>query len=188
MITALRMELTNLELLRHDAGRGFTEHLSEAKDLAEKTLQSVRNLAMGLRPSMLDDLGLGPALQWQAREFSRRSGIPVTVKADGDLENLPEDLRTCIYRVVQESFTNCARHAQANGIQLAVRSGAGRISMTIQDNGVGFNPGASRGHGLGLIGMEERVRELGGTISINSEPQKGTTIQLDVPLKRGQPA
>jgi signal transduction histidine kinase len=188
MITALRMELTNLELLRFDSGTGFSDHLAEAKDLAEKTLQSVRNLAMGLRPSMLDDLGLGPALQWQAKEFSRRSGIPVAVDADGDLENLPEDLRTCIYRVVQESFTNCARHAQANGIHLKVRGTEGHVAMTIEDNGVGFDPGISRGQGLGLIGMEERVRELGGNISINSQPQKGTVIQLDVPLKREQPA
>jgi signal transduction histidine kinase len=125
-------------------------------------------------------------LQWQAKEFSRRSGIPVTVKAEGDLENLPEDLRTCIYRVVQESFTNCARHAQAQCVQLTVIENRGRFSMTFEDNGVGFDPGVSRGEGLGLIGMEERVREIGGVMTIHSQPQKGTLVQIEVPLKGEQ--
>ncbi len=108
-LTALRVELGNLEALRNGASdRQFLEHMEDAKTLAEQTLRAVRDLAMGLRPSMLDDLGLGPALQWQAREFSRRTGTLVQVSLDGLPESLPDGYRTCLYRVVQEALTNCA--------------------------------------------------------------------------------
>jgi len=152
------MELTNIQVLRTAPETEFAEHMSEAKGLAEKTLQSVRNLAMGLRPSMLDDLGLGPALQWQAKEFSRRSGVPATVQLDGDLEGLAEGLRTCVYRVVQESLTNCARHAHAKTILISAVGTRDRLVMTIQDDGVGFDSASLEHRGLGLIGMEECAR------------------------------
>ena len=113
MLTGLRLEIRNLEELRTSPGPAFQEHFEEARNLAENTLRAVRNLAMGLRPSMLDDLGLALALQWQVREFSRLNGIPATAEIDGDLDKLPEEVCTCVYRVVQESLTNCARHAQA---------------------------------------------------------------------------
>jgi len=87
MLTALRMELGNLEGLRADAGHQFEEHVAACRRIAVQALNSVRDLAMGLRPSILDDLGLGPALQWQAREFSRRSGVPVSVEIQGSLED-----------------------------------------------------------------------------------------------------
>ena len=112
MLTALSMELGNVEELRHDPGEGFAQHLKEAKNLNQETLQTVRNISSGLRPSVLDELGLAPALQWQAREFTRRSGVPVELQLDGELD-LPDEHRTCIYRVVQEALTNAARHAGA---------------------------------------------------------------------------
>ncbi len=185
MVTALRMELTNIQVLRTATETEFTAHMSEAKALAEKTLQSVRNLAMGLRPSMLDDLGLGPALEWQAKEFSRRSGVPATVELEGDLDGLQEELRTCVYRVVQESLTNCARHAHAKTILVSAVGSGDRLVMTIQDDGVGFDPDAMKHRGLGLIGMEERVRELGGTFALASQIDKGTTVRIEIPLTKG---
>ncbi len=185
MVTALRMELTNIQMLRTATEIEFAQHMSEAKGLAEKTLQSVRNLAMGLRPSMLDDLGLGPALQWQGREFSRRSGIAVTVQLDGDLDELDEGLRTCLYRVVQESLTNCARHADAKSILISAVKDGDRLLMTIQDNGVGFDSRRPHQRGLGLVGMEERVRKAGGILSIQSQVNQGTTVQVVIPLQKG---
>jgi signal transduction histidine kinase len=184
MLTGLRMELANLELLRTGPEGEFLEHMGEAKALAEKTLNSVRNLAMGLRPSMLDDLGLGAALQWQGRDFARRSGVPVNIQLDGDLGNIGEEVRTCVYRVVQESLTNCARHARAKTISISVQGSDSQLSMAIQDDGVGFDPIALASRGLGLIGIEERVRELGGTVTVGSRPQKGTLIQIDMPLQK----
>jgi signal transduction histidine kinase len=185
MITGLRMELANIHALRTAPEPEFAQHMSEAKGLAEKTLQSLRNLAMGLRPSMLDDLGLGPALQWQAKEFSRRSGVPAIVQLDGNLEGIEERLRTCVYRLVQESLTNCARHAHANSIMVSVAENNSRLVMAIQDDGAGFDTNALKNRGLGLMGMEERVRELGGTFTVTSQIAKGTAVRAEIPIREG---
>jgi len=181
LLTALKMELGNLEQLRIGPGQEFQDHLAEAKAVTERTMRSVRDLAMGLRPSMLDDIGLGPALQWQVREFSNRSGIPVSIEIDGDFDNVPEIVNTCIYRVTQESLTNCARHAQAKNVRITVHGGKDRIYMTVADDGVGFDS-ADPGGGLGLIGMEERVKKLGGKLTISSQAQKGTVLEVQLPL------
>ena len=182
MLTAMRMELGTLEQLRAADGERFQQHLEEAKQLAGQMLYVVRDLAMGLRPSMLDDLGLAPTLEWQAREFSRRSGVPVTTKTDGNLDHLSDLHRTCIYRVVQEALTNCARHAKAKSIRITLRGDQNWLSLTVQDDGVGFVPQKPSGKGLGMIGMEERVGELGGKVVIFSQPQTGTLLQVDIPL------
>ncbi len=184
MVTALRMELANLDDLRNSPAGEFSQRLQEAKALAEKTLVSVRDLAMGLRPAMLDDLGLGPALEWQGREFSRRSGLPVEVQADGDLGGLPELHRTCIYRIVQEALTNCARHAHAKHIRITIHGGQSVVSVGVQDDGVGIGDAEASGRGLGLIGIEERARELGGAVQILSQSGKGTTLSVEIPWAR----
>ncbi|MCS6953185.1 MAG: sensor histidine kinase [Bryobacterales bacterium] len=183
MLTALRMELGSLGSLR-DSPQDFERHLREAKTLAEQTLAAVRDLATGLRPAMLDDLGLGPALEWQARDFARRSGIPVTVEIDGSLEGLPESHRTCVFRIVQEALTNCARHARAQNIRVAVHGGPEKLSLMVQDDGVGLAPREAGGRGLGLLGIQERVRELGGSMTIRSQAQRGTLLQVEIPTPR----
>jgi signal transduction histidine kinase len=134
---------------------------------------------------MLDELGLGPALRWQGRTHSQRSGVPVTVQIDGELEDLPESHRTCIYRIVQEALTNCAKHAHAKNIRLAVNGQHDRVRLSIQDDGIGFNPREATARGLGLVGIQERVRELEGRVSISSQPQKGTTLEVEVPVSNG---
>lgn len=182
MLTALRMEIGNVEQLRRTEGPEFEEHVGAAKQLAEQTLRAVRDLAMGLRPSMLDDLGLASALKWQGREFTRHSGTPVEMQIDGDLDRLSEDHRTCVYRIVQEALTNCGRHARAATIRVTLHGHADRLSLTVQDDGIGFQPSAESG--LGLLGIEERVRELGGTVSIVSQMQKGTLLKVELPSKR----
>lgn len=182
MLTAQRMELRNLRELRHGPEEAFAARLEDTARLSEEALRAVRDIAMGLRPSMLDDLGLGPAIEWQARDFSRRYGVPVTVDLEGPLEQLPDAHRTCIYRMVQEALTNSARHAQPTEIRIAVHGNADRLHILVQDDGRGFDPGKSRARGLGLIGMEERVRELNGSISVLSQQGKGTTITAEIPL------
>ena len=123
-------------------------------------MNEIRNMALLLRPSMLDDFGLVPALDWQAREIGKRTGLRVQVASEVAGE-LPEEHKTCIYRVVQEALNNCARHAQASAVQVAVRSEPAEILVTVQDDGSGFD--TARVRGMGLLGMEERVRHLGGT-------------------------
>jgi signal transduction histidine kinase len=188
MLTAQRMELRNLRALRNAPEVEFMAHLEASAQLSEETLRVVRGLAMGLRPSMLDDLGLGPAVEWQAREFSRRYGVPVVVNLEGPLDQLSDAHRTCVYRVVQEALTNCARHAHAKKIRVAVHGQEDRLSITIQDDGAGFNAANSRGRGLGLIGIEERVKELGGKLSIISQPGKGTVLAAEIPLTQKEAA
>jgi len=184
MLSAMTMELGNLEGLMASPDRLRTR-LNEARRLNAETIRGVRDLAKGLRPAMLDELGLGPALQWQGREFSRRSGVPVTVQLDGELDRLPESHRTCIYRVVQEALTNCARHARAKSIRISLYGRADWVQLSIQDDGVGFDPERASSKGLGLIGIQERVRELEGKVTVISQPQKGTILEVEVPVPNG---
>jgi len=184
VLTALRMEIGNVEQLRETAGPEFQEHVAAAKQLAEQTLRSVRDLAMGLRPSLLDDLGLASALKWQGREFTRHTGTPVDVQIEGNLDRLSEDHRTCIYRVVQEALTNCARHAKATTIRVTLHASNDMLFLNVQDDGVGFSVKETAEPGLGLLGIEERVRELGGRVSIVSQPQKGTLLKAELPCTR----
>ncbi len=181
MLTAIQMEFGNLGALRSEANHEFEEHLTEGKALAERTLRAVRDMAMGLRPSMLDDLGLAPALDWQAREFTRRSGIPVDLEMEGELNNLPDRVRTCIYRVVQEALTNCARHANPSNVRVTVHRQQEFISLIVQDDGAGLPEEGGHRRGVGLIGMEERVRELRGEIEIISQPNRGTLVRVSIP-------
>ena len=120
------------------------------------------------------------ALQRQGREFSRHTGVPATVRVEGSLDHLGDSQRTCIYRVVQEALTNCARHAKAKHVVVSLRTNEHAVVVLVEDDGVGFNPAAARG-GLGLLGMHERVQELEGKVAITSRRNEGTTIQVELP-------
>lgn len=182
MLTALRIEMGNLERLRSSPAEVFHQRAADLKRLTEEALRAVRNLAMGLRPAMLDDLGLGPAVEWHAREYSRRCGVPVNVEISGALDALPEKHRTSVYRVIQEALTNCARHSKATHIRIALHAGADGLALAIEDDGVGFDPG-SRRQGIGLTGIEERVRDLNGHFELVSAPGKGTALRARIPLE-----
>jgi len=134
---------------------------------------------------MLDDLGLAPALEWQGREFSRRSGIQVDVLVEGELDELPEAHRTSVFRIVQEALTNCARHARASHVRVTVHGSPEAIFVAVQDDGLGMPAGGEVGRGLGLIGIEERARELGGRMSIQSQSGRGTTLTVEIPRPKG---
>jgi signal transduction histidine kinase len=179
-MTALGMELGNLENIRESDAETFRRQLEELKRLNADAMRVIRDLAMGLRPSMLDDIGLEAALQWQGREFSRHTGVTARVEVDGILDDLPEEQRTCLYRVVQEALTNCARHAKANNVIVSVRSMVRGVVLRIHDDGVGFDVRSSRG-GLGLLSMQERVEALCGNLKMSSDGRKGTTIQIWLP-------
>ena len=140
----------------------------------------VRDMSLLLRPSMLDDLGLIAALQWQAREISRTSNVAVYVTAESVPDDLPDEHRTCIYRVVQEALRNVVRHAKARSVRIRLEQADESLVLTIQDDGRGFAP--EREKGLGLLGMEERVIHLQGSFQIESTPGKGTSIRVDLPV------
>jgi signal transduction histidine kinase len=183
-LTALSMELGNIGRV-HRAGTGrLLEHLNEATRLTHETMKTVRRLAMGLRPAMLDDSGLEPALRYQAREFSRRSGIRVDLQVSGELASFPDPYRTCLYRVVQEALTNCARHANAEQIEISLATMPGGLCLQIKDDGVGLSDGMATG--IGLKGIEERVRELDGAVSICSRTSGGTTLRIELPIAKDE--
>ena len=181
VLTALRMELGSIDRLRapHDAPLGRA--LAEARQLVDAMVRTVRDLALGLRPSMLDDFGLQPALEWHVRDFTRRYGLRVDLNVTGDLEALPEQHRTCVYRVVQEALTNCIRHAAASCIRITVSGEANALSVVIVDDGVGMRVGGPTS-GLGLRGIQERVRDLDGTFEIHSAEGVGTSLTIRLPL------
>ncbi|HEV3198993.1 MAG TPA: sensor histidine kinase [Bryobacteraceae bacterium] len=148
--------------------------------LAERSVEAVRRIALSLRPSMLDDLGLVPALEWQAREVGHRSGLTVQVLAEDSAGELPETHLTCIYRVAQEALQNCVRHAAANRVRIGLHKVAKTVMLNVEDDGKGFLTARTRG--LGLLGMEERVAQLGGRFRVQSEPGRGTTVTAELPL------
>jgi signal transduction histidine kinase len=182
MLTGLRMELRGLLRMQEAPAAEFQRQVEQARTVVDQTLQSIRDIAMGLRPSMLDDLGLDAALRWQAREFCRRHDIPVTVEINADLSHLPEQHRTNLYRIVQEGLTNCARHAQARSVTVHIDRTDSELTVSVIDDGIGAVNGA-RSAGLGLIGIQERARELGGTADLRSRrPAAGTALTVTVPV------
>lgn len=180
MLTALRMEIGRADRARGGSDAELGQAIAEAKRLLDTILRSVRDLVMGLRPSMLDDFGLQPALEWHVRDFRRRFGIPVELTLSGEIDSLPDQYRTCVYRVVQEALTNCARHAQARHAEIALRYDRNTLDLTIADDGIGIDPQHS--HGFGLLGIEERVRELHGSFEVCRRKPAGTRLYVVLPV------
>jgi signal transduction histidine kinase len=183
VLTALRMELGRIERTRPGGpasdGR-FSAAITECRRLVDQLFHTVRDLALGLRPSMLDDFGLQPALEWHVRDLARRYGVDVELHVDGDLDTLPDVYRTCVYRSIQEALTNCVRHAKAHSIKVDVIGRDDRLNVSVADDGIGFDPARSR-DGLGLRGIDERVKELSGTMTIAGGVGRGTTLTISLP-------
>jgi signal transduction histidine kinase len=156
------------------------ENAGPLRSRLEEAVASVRRIALSLRPSMLDDLGLVPALEWQAREIGNRTGLNVEIDAGAIAGDLPDSHRTCIFRVVQEALRNSVRHAGAHRATVGIVQAGRSIELRVEDDGRGFTP--SRTRGLGLLGMEERVAQLGGTFRVTSEPGRGTIVRAELPL------
>lgn len=153
--------------------------------LLDRVEQQLRRLSRELRPTILDDLGLTPALEWLAKGVSERTGVVVTVRAP--IGRLPALVETALYRVIQEALTNAGRHASASTVQVGVRAMEDAVEASVVDDGRGFDAGAAlsrRGdRGLGLIGMRERVETLGGWLRVASEPGGGTRLTVRIPLR-----
>jgi signal transduction histidine kinase len=179
-LSAVLIELRNLSTgLALPSEQQSQNQVETIRGLVEGTIRVVRNMALLLRPSMLDDLGLVPALKWQAREVSKRTSMDVSVAADLP-DDLPDDFKTCIYRVVQEALHNCASHARAKSVRIRVQQEPGRLNLSVQDDGQGFD--SQQVKGLGLLGIQERVAQLGGKCMVHSEPGTGTILTVELPL------
>jgi signal transduction histidine kinase len=161
------------------------EHGREARRLTSKTLATIRELSQLLRPSVLDDLGLGPSLETLVEAFERRHAIPVVLDVTTLPARMPEHTETAIYRIVQEALTNVERHARAT--QAWVRAGVEgqQIVVEIADDGIGFPPPGAGRRGLGLIGMHERARALGGVIRLHRGERTRVRLELPRPAAPG---
>ena len=185
VLTGLRMEVGRLERMTAPLNAQVGPVVAECKELIDGMFRTVRNLALGLRPSMLDDFGLQAALEWLVRDFTGRYSTAIELRIDGDFDGLPDKHRTCLYRVVQEALTNSVRHAHPSRIDLRVSAHLGQLQVEVTDDGPGLDPERRRG-GLGLRGLDERVKELGGTMTISRPVHGGTTLAVSLPVPRGQ--
>jgi signal transduction histidine kinase len=180
-LSAVLVELRNLSTGQKVRSEEQSRvHVETIKGLVENTVRVVRNMALLLRPSMLDDLGLIPALKWQARESSKRTSMDVSVTTELESDDLPDEYKTCIYRVVQEALHNCARHSDATTVSIRVQQQPDRLILVIEDDGQGFDVRQMKG--LGLLGIQERVAQLGGTCSVHSKPGAGTILSVELPF------
>jgi signal transduction histidine kinase len=155
---------------------------NELRELVVATLQDVRRLAIELRPKALDDFGLVAALERLAQTFSESTGIDVQLEAALGAERLPAEVETTLYRIVQEALTNIVKHAHARKVSILVMRRDRAATAVIEDDGQGFDPGAVREDGLGLVGMRERVSLLEGRLTVESSPDAGATLVVEVPL------
>jgi signal transduction histidine kinase len=185
----LGQALTALKMDVHWVGRRLgpdappvAARIAEMSSLVDATVQAVRRISSQLRPKLLDDLGLSAAIEWQAREFERRTGIACAIRSEPDDIVLDRTRSTALFRIFQETLTNVARHAGASHVDAVLRNFGGTVEMTVTDNGEGIGEAQVRdGRSLGLVGMRERVRALGGRIDITGLPGRGTTVHVSLP-------
>jgi signal transduction histidine kinase len=178
-----------LAALKKDAAlntKGLDRNIARTQRLVEKSVNIVHEFARGLRPAVLDDLGLIPALHSFVKSFSKRTRIYVHLKVFAGVEQFENNKRTVLYRVAQESLTNVARHAQASRVEVSIQKLPGAARMEIKDDGKSFQVERvlhARGNKrLGLLGMRERVEMVGGTFCVESAPGRGTTVRVEIPF------
>ena len=154
-------------------------------EIARAAYGDVHNLALELRPAILDRLGLIPTLQWYARQQAKHGRCEITLEADAFPAQLPSDLLIAAYRIVQEAVSNAVRHGNPKRIEIRAHYRPGSIELQIRDDGIGFNPstpvGQEQAGGLGLVGIRQRAADLGGHVSIGSHPGSGTEIVATLP-------
>jgi PAS domain S-box-containing protein len=181
-LTALKMDVAWIARRINGREPQISEKLTEISKSTDEIIQSVRRISAELRPGILDDLGLVAAIEWQAEEFTRRSGIPCNLTCTLGEIQLERELATGVFRVFQESLTNVVRHANATAVDVSLFLQAGSIHLEVADDGVGVRTLAPQSS-LGLLGMSERARRLGGSCEVRPRNGKGTVVVLSVPLR-----
>jgi len=198
VVAAQELERSRLALELHDeTGQALTsillglkgiesdpsaERIAKLREAVVETLQNVRRLAVDLRPSALDDFGLEPALQRLTEGFTEQAELEVDLVSELGDERLPREVETALYRIVQESLTNIAKHAEARRVGVSLIRRGRNVALIVEDDGRGFEPGEAHGDSLGLVGMRERVGLLRGRFAVESKPGHGATINVQVPL------
>jgi len=180
VLTGLKMDVT--WLAARLAEPPLLEKAGTMSGLIESTIRAVRRIASGLRPEVLEDMGLVAGIDWQAKEFQKRTGIRCRVKLPPEGTAFDGEQSLTTFRIFQEILTNVARHARATRLEVELRAEGGQLLLAVADNGVGIDLGQSNGRrSLGLLGMQERAMRLGGRVDISGAPGKGTRVTLALP-------
>uniref|UniRef100_UPI003F499FB5 PAS domain-containing sensor histidine kinase n=1 Tax=Cupriavidus yeoncheonensis TaxID=1462994 RepID=UPI003F499FB5 len=187
-LSALKMDMAMLaaDVRERRDTEGILMEITSMNNVIDDTVASVRRIASDLRPALLDELGMLTAIEWLANDFSGRYGLPVTV--DGVDADVPEQTAIAVFRIVQEALSNVARHAEATAVSICLAEANGRIELRVQDNGVGWDKkpsGCGPRKSLGLLGIRERARLLGGAVSVDSAPGKGFSLIVQIPSAKG---
>lgn len=186
VLTAVRLGLDRLAKILGEANPWAQEQLQQTRELVTQAMEDLRRVISALRPGVLDQLGLIPALRGVAEALLGPQGIQLTLETEGITERLPGEVELILFRIAQEAMHNVARHSQATHVWIRLTRGEKELIMEIQDNGRGFDPMAvtaeGSGRGLGLAGMRERATLIGGQLEIHSRPGQGTTIRVRIPL------
>ncbi len=186
LLTAIKMDVSWFEShAGQDADDKFKKRIEETRQLIDNTISSVQRLVAQLRPSILDDLGVLEAINWQAKEFEKRSGVRCMIDIDRDHIDLPGEVGTALFRIFQECLTNIARHAEATRADISVSCLEDHIMLKVHDNGIGIaEANLKASNSFGLMGMKERAEMFGGTIQIQGIQGRGTQVKVTLPLNR----
>jgi PAS domain S-box-containing protein len=191
-LTSIKMDLSLVmrrlgnQPVAEDGRTAIREHLERALQQVDQTVKSVREIATALRPGVLDELGLAAAIEWQARDFEKRSGIRCDCSMPAAPIPIGPDEATAVFRIFQEMLTNVARHAEATAIRVRLSIVKGWLALSVHDNGRGISASAQAGNdSLGLLGMRERAAQCGGTFTIQRAEEAGTVAHVRIPLWAG---
>jgi signal transduction histidine kinase len=183
-LTSIKYDLLWLE--KHSALKGAAKQRYQAiRNMIDVTTKTVQRISSELRPKILDSVGLAAAIEWHTREFTKRTGIEVNLRQNGELPPIEDTVTTGVYRIVQEALTNVARHSEATSVEVAMQLNDSELQVEIADNGKGVDQAMLvHPESLGILSMQERARILGGTITITGNPGKGTRVVLSTTLHR----
>ncbi|HYS56829.1 MAG TPA: PAS domain-containing sensor histidine kinase [Burkholderiales bacterium] len=188
-LTALKLDVAWLSDRLPAGDAAIAEKLKAMQAMIDGTVAATRRISSDLRPLILDDLGLVPAAEWLVQDFTQRTGIPCELRVGSPEPELKDPHATAVFRILQESLTNVARHAKAQRVEVALARADGTVTLNVRDNGRGFSlDDPRRPNAFGLMGLRERVYLLGGEVRIESEPGRGTSIAVQIPLAEGAQA
>ncbi len=182
-LTALRLGLNFLETCRPAAeDPAWRQHVGRLKDIADSTVESVQRIAADLRPPVLDELGLGSAIEWLAESFAERTGLRCALQLPQRERDFGPEISTGVFRIVQEALTNARRHGNATAVSVSLDERAGMLHVVVADNGCGFDASQATPRGLGLLGMRERALMLGGRLTVCNQEAGGTRVEAQIPI------
>jgi signal transduction histidine kinase len=186
-LTALKMDLFWIKGNLRKKPKQIENKTDEMISLTDSIIKTVKKISSDLRPGLLDDLGLIPAIEWQAQEFQERMRIPCQLDIGSEKLILDKDGSTALFRIFQEALTNVARHAGASEVKVMMGLKRNMVELKVRDNGCGIiEAKVNSPHSLGLLGMQERAKSFGGEVFIRGEKNKGTTVTVKIPVLSGE--